>query len=57
MNEDDDYDHWDGESYCINKDGRPATERILMGMIHDSPVYELMCTECTVIYYRQLMNA
>ena len=37
---------WDGESYCVNRCGRPATHRALSGMVDGVPLYELVCRVC-----------
>lgn len=34
---------WDGESYCVEGDGEPATEERLSGMAGDRPLFELVC--------------
>lgn len=40
---------WDGESYCCESDGMPATHRVLTGMVGDTPVYEMVCCEHSVL--------
>lgn len=39
-------DEWDGQSFCVNRCGRPATHRVLTGMVDGSPLYELVCFVC-----------
>jgi hypothetical protein len=34
---------WDGESYCVEGDGNPATHRRVNGMAGDVPVFDLVC--------------
>lgn len=39
---------WDGITYCTNQDGRPATIKVILGMYHDTPIYELVCSHCAL---------
>lgn len=34
---------WDGESYCVEGCGEPATHRRIYGWSDDAPVMELVC--------------
>ena len=39
---------WDGITYCTNQDGRPATIKVILGMYHDTPIVELVCSHCAL---------
>lgn len=37
---------WDQESYCVHRDGRPATHRETVGMVDGTPLFEMVCCQC-----------
>lgn len=39
---------WDGEAFCVERCGRPATHQRLTGMVDELPVYELVCCSCSL---------
>lgn len=39
---------WDGVTYCVNKDDKPAIVEVPLAMAGDSMITEWLCVECFV---------
>lgn len=48
---------WDGVSYCVNQDGNQAVIKDVVGMVGDSPVFEMICLPCALkSYFRSFVH-